>query len=256
MKKLCFLSFLLLATSAHAFVLINNPPATTISSSTLPSGSTQYLQNTLAPGTTIQVYNVQSGVITTYVSIGTSTPNIGAYAGFGITIGGNSAPFFEMVRNTSAATSTLAVFRAGSTAAAASSGIAFKSGTTGAKGVIAFQTANGGAAADRVTIDEYGAFYINASTGINAGDLFYVANASATIDGQLHIGWGLTTNACGAGVSSCVATCPANTSLLGGGCNGGTGLDQDYPSSSITWQCTSLTVTTLTAYAFCARLAP
>lgn len=78
--------------------------------------------------------------------------------------------------------------------------------------------------------------------------------SSATIAGQANIGYEFITNSCGAGVTTCTASCSANKVLTGGGCNAGVGLSQDAPNNNTQWGCTSLTITTLTAYAFCARL--
>lgn len=82
---------------------------------------------------------------------------------------------------------------------------------------------------------------------------FGVQVGTLTVLDQLDNGFQMITNSCGAGVSSCSAQCPNKTVLTGGGCSAGVGLSADAPTNPTLWGCTSLTVTTLTAYAFCGR---
>jgi hypothetical protein len=85
---------------------------------------------------------------------------------------------------------------------------------------------------------------------------FYVAASSATIDGQLNIGWEQITNACGAGVTTCTATCSANKVILGGGCTSTVALTSSSSGGAkSSWTCTSA-IGTITAYVTCARLGP
>lgn len=79
--------------------------------------------------------------------------------------------------------------------------------------------------------------------------------SSMTVTGTTFMGWAMVTNSCGAGVTTCNADCALGSVLTGGGCNAGVALSKDAPNSASQWGCTSLTVTTLTAYAFCGRLA-
>lgn len=83
-----------------------------------------------------------------------------------------------------------------------------------------------------------------------------ISVATVTASGQANIGYEMITNSCGAGVTTCNANCTSGKVLTGGGCNAGVGLSQDAPNSNSQWGCTSLTITTLTSYAFCARLGP
>lgn len=92
------------------------------------------------------------------------------------------------------------------------------------------------------------------------GDGLTVNSSSATITGLLHVGLAHITNACGAGVTTCTASCTGGKYALGGGCNtaavtgvavliGDTGDDFSHT-------CTTVLATTITADVYCSRVAP
>lgn len=98
------------------------------------------------------------------------------------------------------------------------------------------------------------------SATANAGDGLTVANSSMTVDGLIHAGWEHVLNSCGAGVTTCTATCSAGNYATGGGCNtaaviGVAVLTGDTGDNS-SHTCTTVTATTITADVYCSRLAP
>ncbi len=98
-----------------------------------------------------------------------------------------------------------------------------------------------------------------ASAAVSGAGTALVVISSASVGGQLHIGYSQVTNACGAGVTTCTASCPINTVVTGcGNCAvaavGGLSVDTGGSSTTTGCTCTSLTATTITAYVFCARL--
>lgn len=103
------------------------------------------------------------------VGIGTSTPNIGAYAGTGLTAWGSSVPFVEMIRNSTSSDSLMAIFRAGNTSNSTLCGIGFRSDSTNVAGKIVFQTANTSSVVDRLYIDGNGSVVINGFTSAAVG---------------------------------------------------------------------------------------
>lgn len=141
-----------------------------------------------------------------------------------------------------------------------------ESGAVASPGVVAliptqlrFNNSNqSGANTIQMVLTSTGSLLLGASSV--AGDAssvkLHVITSSATIDGQLNIGWEQITNACGAGVTTCTATCSANKVLLGGGCTSLVSLTGDSSGGSTnSWTCTSA-LSTITAYVTCARFGP
>lgn len=81
--------------------------------------------------------------------------------------------------------------------------------------------------------------------------------SNAIVTSTLHVGRETVSNSCSS-ASSCSASCSAGKLVTGGGCavtSGSSTLLATYPSSTTVWQCnTAASVTTLVAYAVCARV--
>lgn len=143
-------------------------------------------------------------------------------------------------------------------------------GTTGSNGLLLLGSFNGigihvtkqnkvaiGTLTHTTKFDVVGGASVDTMSVTGAGNAL-VVNSSATISGQLHIGEGLTTNSCGAGVTTCTATCPANTVATGCGVPGvaavlGVSVATGGSTTSTSCTATALTATTITAYVFCGR---
>lgn len=98
-----------------------------------------------------------------------------------------------------------------------------------------------------------------ATAAVNGAGTALVVTSSASIGGQLYVGYSQVTNACGAGVVTCTASCPANTAAIGcGNCAvaavAGLSVSTGGTSTTAGCTCTALAATTITAYSFCARL--
>lgn len=91
------------------------------------------------------------------------------------------------------------------------------------------------------------------STLAVSGD-FSVIGASATIAGQLHLGYEIVTANCTT-ATTCVATCSTDNSVLGGGCNATINISGSFPDTPTSWTCNTLLATTIDSYVICARLA-
>lgn len=83
-----------------------------------------------------------------------------------------------------------------------------------------------------------------------------VAVTTVTASGQINMGYERVVNACGAGVTTCTATCSAGKVAFGGGCDGGGVALTGDTGSSAAWTCTSIALTTVTATVYCGRMGP
>lgn len=97
-------------------------------------------------------------------------------------------------------------------------------------------------------------------SNLNAGDGLSVNGSSATVDGLIHAGWEHITNSCGAGVTTCTATCSAGKYATGGGCQTtavvGVAVLLNDSGDSFSHTCTTVVATTITSDVYCSRLAP
>lgn len=101
----------------------------------------------------------------------------------------------------------------------------------------------------------------NGSTNLISGDFStgVVQVATMTVTGQANVGYEKITNACGAGVTTCTATCSSGKVATGcGPCGvaavGGLSVMDAGSATSNSCTCNAFTTTTITAYAFCARV--
>lgn len=111
-----------------------------------------------------------------------------------------------------------------------------------------------GVTTQAMVLDSTGTLNLGATRGTQSDSSvrFYMNASSATIEGQLNIGYEVIVNACGAGVTTCTASCSANKVITGGACVSTVGLTGDGGGTTF-WTCTSA-IGTITATAYCARL--
>lgn len=122
----------------------------------------------------------------------------------------------------------------------------------------------GGVFFDKATVTI--AYGIKASTAVigggslASGDGLTVNGSSATVAGLFHIGWEHIINSCGAGVTTCTATCSAGKYASGGGCTSaavlGVAVLLGDTGDNFSHTCTTVAATTLSADVYCSRVAP
>ncbi len=124
-----------------------------------------------------------------------------------------------------------------------------------------------GSGATKSTFTTTGALNLASAAGITvgggslaAGDGLTVNSSSITVGGLVHAGRERVTNACGAGVTTCTATCTSGKYATGGGCNvatvGGLSVVVNDSGDDFSWTCTSVAATTISASVYCDRIAP
>lgn len=119
---------------------------------------------------------------------------------------------------------------------------------------------SGGALTGTIT-ESYG---ISASTMILGGGSLPAGNVlavtSMTATGLVHAGWERVVNSCGAGVTTCTASCTSGKYVTGGGCSVaavlGVAVEIGDVGNDSSWTCAALTATTISATVYCARMAP
>lgn len=110
-------------------------------------------------------------------------------------------------------------------------------------------------------------FDVNAPTNSleidTAGDVLIentVSVSSAVVAGNLSAQWEHITNSCGAGVTTCTATCSASKYATGGGCSTaavlGAAVLLNDSGDNTSHTCTTVVATTITSDVYCSRLSP
>ena len=147
---------------------------------------------------------------------------------------------------------------AATTATAARASLSVPSNTgTGASGTWAISvTGSAATATDASKVAKTGDTMTGALSAPSAS--FTLATATNTFSGYIDMGLTMVYNECGAGVASCIATCPAGKYAISGGChNLNKPLRASFFLSNTQWYCglVSPDTDTMTAYALCARVA-
>lgn len=93
----------------------------------------------------------------------------------------------------------------------------------------------------------------NALTTLGAA---VVAVTTITASGQINAGFERVVNACGAGVTSCTATCSAGRVALGGSCHPAVGTPSAETLGVASFLCETALATDLTTTVACARFGP